>query len=186
MHNTFLVHPTLQPTEGGQMTNVSIAVEVQSSGGDDEHEEEDDEEDIMVDTEATSKPRERETLSEWVVEDIQVLWDFCDGMEYQLQFDDHRMFQTMEQEGAVFMQFARSCLSCETQLNSTRGQHHRHGEEHSDVLLSKTTTLRYQQLIDQSHDPINKVPFWTASSILDITCPFATSRRACYIHTTSS
>jgi hypothetical protein len=60
-------------------------------------------------------------LHEWEIKDIQTLWDFCDGLEYQLQFNDHQMFQTMEQEGAVFMWFARNCLSRKNRLNLTRG-----------------------------------------------------------------
>src|SRR5882724_1418046 len=68
-----------------------------------------------------TRPGERETLHERVAEDIRILWEFCDGMEYQLQFDDHQMFQTMEREGACFMRFARNCLSHENRLNSTRG-----------------------------------------------------------------
>jgi len=84
----FWCHPALQPTESGQNPQISISVEVEFSGGDCEHEEEDEDEHDVVDMEAT-RPGECKTLRERVAEDIRILWEFCDGMEYQLQFDDH-------------------------------------------------------------------------------------------------
>ena len=49
-----------------------------------------------------------------------MLRDFVDGLEYQLQFDDQRMFTMVEREGAGFFRLARSCLSRERRMN-TRG-----------------------------------------------------------------
>jgi hypothetical protein len=106
--------------DSGQTSNAPIPLDIGSSREDEEHEDEEDEGDL-VDTEADAGLGGHGTLHERVIEGIQTLWDFCDGLEYQLQFDDHQMFQTMEQEGAAFMQFARNCLSCENWLNSMRG-----------------------------------------------------------------
>ena len=49
----------------------------------------DDDEDDMMDTEAASGPGGRGTLRKRAVDNIRTLRDFCDGMEYHLQFDDH-------------------------------------------------------------------------------------------------
>jgi hypothetical protein len=87
----------------------------------DKDEDEDEDEDNLVDTEAASGVGRQGTFRERAIKNIRTLQDFCDGLEYQLQFDNHRMFQTMEREGATFMQFANSCLSCERCLNSARG-----------------------------------------------------------------
>jgi hypothetical protein len=116
----FWNHPALQPTKSEQTSDRSELIDIGSSPASEEHEDEEEEENL-VDIEEASGLGERGMLRERVVEDIRMLRDFCDGLEYQLQFDDHRMFQTMEREGAVFMRFARSCISCENRLNATRG-----------------------------------------------------------------
>ena len=74
------------------ISTTSISVEVEFSRGDHEHEEEHKQD--IVDMEAT-RPGEHETLHGWVAEDIQILQEFCDGMKYQLQFDDHQVFQSL-------------------------------------------------------------------------------------------
>src|SRR5882724_3567542 len=81
----FWHHPALQLTEGGQTPSTYIPVEVEFIWGDHRHQEEDEQD--IVDMEAT-RPGECKTLHEWVAQDIQILWEFCDGMEYQLQFDN--------------------------------------------------------------------------------------------------
>jgi hypothetical protein len=110
----------LQPTDSGQTSNAPIPLNIGSSREDEEHKDEEDEGNL-VDTEADAGLEGHGTLCERAIEDIRTLWDFCDSLEYQLQFNDHRMFQTMEREGAVFMRFAHNCLSCENWLNSMRG-----------------------------------------------------------------
>jgi len=96
----------------------------------------------MVDKEAASGPGEHGTLRERAVDDIRMLRDFCESMEYQLQFDDYQIFQTMEREGAVFMRFAQNCQSRENlaeldeRVNTTDMGAERGG---CDVLPSKTT-----------------------------------------------
>ncbi|KAJ6586198.1 hypothetical protein B0H19DRAFT_925748, partial [Mycena capillaripes] len=46
--------------------------------------------------------------------------DFADGLEYQRQFQDSRMLDTLEREGASFLRLADNCLSRERRVNSTR------------------------------------------------------------------
>lgn len=46
-------------------------------------------------------------------EHIQTLRDFCDGLEYQIQFKDPGMLEVFEKEGDSFLRFARRCLAQE-------------------------------------------------------------------------
>ena len=61
------------------------------------------------------------TCRERLVAHIRTLQDFCSGLEYQLQFNDPRMLDSLERKGAGMLQLAQSCLSRERRLNSTRG-----------------------------------------------------------------
>ncbi len=42
--------------------------------------------------------------------------DFCDGLEYQLQFNDHRLLEELEGDGRGFLGFVHSCLRREGRL----------------------------------------------------------------------
>ncbi|TFK27837.1 hypothetical protein FA15DRAFT_585584 [Coprinopsis marcescibilis] len=44
--------------------------------------------------------------------------DFCDGLEYQLQFNDTRMLQVVEREGRSFLKLVEECLRKEGRLAS--------------------------------------------------------------------
>ncbi|KAG1878754.1 hypothetical protein C8R48DRAFT_745325 [Suillus tomentosus] len=46
--------------------------------------------------------------------------DFCDGLQYQIQFNDHRMLNAIEREGASFIRLMENCLGRERQENSSR------------------------------------------------------------------
>ena len=50
---------------------------------------------------------------------IRNLRDFCDGLEFQLQFNDYRMLEVLEREGARFLDFVGDCLKKEGRLVST-------------------------------------------------------------------
>jgi hypothetical protein len=50
---------------------------------------------------------------------IRNLRTFCDGLEFQLQFNDYRMLETLEREGAGFLDFVGDCLKKEGRLVST-------------------------------------------------------------------
>jgi hypothetical protein len=61
-----------------------------------------------------------ETFKEQMGARIQLIREFCDGLEHQTQFQDHRFLKTLEKEGAGFFRLAQSCLSRERRLNSSR------------------------------------------------------------------
>lgn len=50
---------------------------------------------------------------------IRNLREFCDGLEYQLQFNDYRMLDVLEQEGGSFLALVADCLSKEGRLVPT-------------------------------------------------------------------
>ncbi|KAK7034959.1 hypothetical protein R3P38DRAFT_2368976, partial [Favolaschia claudopus] len=66
-------------------------------------------------------PAERLTFDERLTSLVGTLRDFADAMEYQRQFQDSRMLNTVEREGASLFRLADSCFSRERRANSTRG-----------------------------------------------------------------
>ncbi|KAF9532679.1 hypothetical protein CPB83DRAFT_847186 [Crepidotus variabilis] len=50
---------------------------------------------------------------------IRNLREFCDGLEYQLQFNDYRMLHVLEREGGPFLELVADCLSKEGRLVPT-------------------------------------------------------------------
>ena len=65
--------------------------------------------------------RDGATFRERFLRKIDCYHDFLDGLEYQLQFKDERMLETVEREGAGFWQLAQNCLSQEHCMNTSRG-----------------------------------------------------------------
>ena len=47
---------------------------------------------------------------------IRNLREFCDGLEYQLQFNDYRMLDVLEREGGPFLELVADCLRKEGRL----------------------------------------------------------------------
>jgi hypothetical protein len=81
----------------------------------------DDGEDDMVDTIARMGIDDGSTFRERFEGDIATIREFCKGLEYQIQFGNQRMLDTLECEGVSFLQLARGCLGRERQMNSMRG-----------------------------------------------------------------
>ncbi|KAG1830000.1 hypothetical protein EV424DRAFT_1292985, partial [Suillus variegatus] len=50
---------------------------------------------------------------------IRNLREFCDGLQYQIQFNDHRMLNAVEREGASFIRLMENCLDRERRENSS-------------------------------------------------------------------
>ena len=50
---------------------------------------------------------------------ICIIQDFCNGLEYQVKFCNTRFLRMLKKDGAGFITFARNCLSCERQYNSS-------------------------------------------------------------------
>ena len=126
----FWQHPALVPLEGSPSEvaapddnekapdNIDDDINEQEPCG--EASDEDDTENI-VDTEATPWECGGGTYRERLADNIDTIRDFCDGLEYQLQFEDRRMLETLEREGASFLRLAKACLSRERRSNTTRG-----------------------------------------------------------------
>lgn len=122
----FWQHPMLVPLEGtplGSATNPTQNTPVSENDAEREPGEEtgDKDDDDIVDTGPTLGTDNGSTFRERFTDNIATIRDFCDGLEYQLQFGDRRMLETLEREGASFLWLAKSCLSQERQLNTTRG-----------------------------------------------------------------
>jgi hypothetical protein len=75
--------------------------------------------DKMVDTYLTA--RKGRTFEEAMYENISTISEFMEGLRYQVQFWDDGMLQTLEREGVSFLWLAKTCLSKERQMKSTRG-----------------------------------------------------------------
>jgi hypothetical protein len=73
-----------------------------------------DDDDNLVDTGAKG------TFKERLHEHAQVLREFCHILEYQEQFNDHRMLAALERDGAGLLRLARNCISSEKRSNSSR------------------------------------------------------------------
>ena len=52
---------------------------------------------------------------------ITTMRDFCGGLEYQLQFNDFRMLEQLETEGASFFRFMEACLQRERPAGAAGG-----------------------------------------------------------------
>ncbi|KAI6046245.1 hypothetical protein EDC04DRAFT_2887933 [Pisolithus marmoratus] len=115
----FWSHPTLVPLDGSfsPLESSQLEREVARRGSIGEREmsegEEDEEPDgNMVDTVAAVKMDQR-TFKERFSHLITNLQDFTSGLEYQIQFGDHQMLNTVEHEGASFIWLMENCLDRE-------------------------------------------------------------------------
>ena len=61
------------------------------------------------------------TFGERMKAHVDLLRNFSDGLEYQIQFGDTRMLDYLEREGRSLFRLAENCLSRERRMNSTRG-----------------------------------------------------------------
>jgi len=55
---------------------------------------------------------------------IRNIREFCDGLEYQVQFNDFRMLEELEKEGGSFLRFVHACLQREGRLEDQVQQPH--------------------------------------------------------------
>ena len=126
----FWQHPTLVPLEGKLSNTANSSHTTPATDDDDDNErepcgeasdEDEDDAENIVDTEATPWACDGGTYRERLVNNITTIWDFCDGLKYQLQFEDWQMLETLEQEGAPFLRLAKACLGRERRSNTTRG-----------------------------------------------------------------
>ncbi|KAF9007236.1 hypothetical protein BDQ17DRAFT_1238165 [Cyathus striatus] len=64
----------------------------------------------------------QKTFVETMREYAQRMRDFADGLEYQIQFNDDRMLQTCEWEGALMLWLIEACLGKEKRLRARGGE----------------------------------------------------------------
>ena len=86
---------------------------VESDGSDDNNELVDDDAELIDTWEDGGNSKKTITMEN----DIRQIRDFCDGLEYQIQFQDPRFLTTFEKESAKFLKFAQACLSRERRFN---------------------------------------------------------------------
>jgi hypothetical protein len=102
------------------ITNSST--ELEDDGGDDEGDDSDNEdddgvlEDRLVDTYLNSM----HTFNEHLDNDISLIRNFLNGLEYQRQFGDHHMLESLGCNGARFFCLMRNFLDHECHLDSSQ------------------------------------------------------------------
>ena len=80
----------------------------------------DEDDDGLIDTEGRGVNTQKNAVKEKMEDYIRIIRDFCDGLEYQVQFQDPQFLTTLEKDGAGFIRLAQNCLSRERRQNSSR------------------------------------------------------------------
>ena len=130
----FWTHKTLIPLKNPLLMSTDTPTPPQHTSEDTsslagESDDELDMTDSLINTETNNNSTEHLTIHEHLLKHIHLLQDFCNGLKYQLQFNDARMLQVVEREGAGMLRLAENCLNRERRLNTTRGRHQRHGRK---------------------------------------------------------
>jgi len=116
----FWVHTTLVPLDStpNTMADNTPAADLTPRHNSDNPDDSEDSDDEPVDTEMDVS--NRATFYERFTHHIRDIRDFCDGLEFQVQFNDHRMLDVLERDGASFLRLVENCLSRERRQNSSR------------------------------------------------------------------
>lgn len=153
----FWSHPSLVPLRDSLPPDSTVQQTLQYSvrGGEDAHEnptgvegnifdrENEEAEDEFVDTAAGRM--DTRTFQERFEAHIKNLRDFCDGLQYQIQFNDHRMLNAVEREGASFIRLMENCLGREKRENSSRQRSPTTWErETSNAMFYRTRAINRQ------------------------------------------
>ena len=105
--------PVQPPIETDQLALENLQpLPTDSQGG--EQSGSDDDDDNLVDTGTKG------TFQEQMNEHLKTLWEFCDILEYQTQFNDHQMLATLEHNGAGLLWLARNYINVERCSNSSQ------------------------------------------------------------------
>ncbi|KAJ7661459.1 hypothetical protein DFH06DRAFT_1268903 [Mycena polygramma] len=111
----FWPHPSLRPLDGPPAPSTApVTRTVGTSAPHDDSDGGDDSDEELVDV------RARATYDERLTSTLGKVRDFCDAMEYQRQFHDTRMLDTLDREGASFFRLIDQCLMRERRENPTR------------------------------------------------------------------
>ena len=131
----FWSHPSLKPlTAPEDVTEVDEAITTESGDGDgdaydqvntagygfEDSNVESEDDDGLIDTEGGASDVDKATFKQKMEDYIHIIRDFCDGLEYQIKFQDTQFLTTLEKDGAGFIKFAENCLSQERRHNSSR------------------------------------------------------------------
>ena len=81
---------------------------------------ESEDEDGLIDTEGRCGDVDKAKFKEKMESYIHIIRKFCDGLEFQVKFQDSRFLATLEKDGAGFIRLAQNCLSRERRHNSSR------------------------------------------------------------------
>ncbi|KAI9090301.1 hypothetical protein DFS34DRAFT_708327 [Phlyctochytrium arcticum] len=87
-----------------------------------EFQEEDDDQEEDDEQEEGAGDDELQTFEEEMAEIRSVVSEFARGLEFQVQFRDHRFLHALKREGSCFLRMARGALKKESRLRGTRGQ----------------------------------------------------------------
>ncbi|KAH9023946.1 hypothetical protein EDB85DRAFT_2075228 [Lactarius pseudohatsudake] len=109
---------TIADSDGDNKVSMEVYVRVNTAGNEmDNSDPQSDNDDVLIDTGGNV---EKKTVKEEMENYIHIIRDFCDGLEFQVQFQDQRFLRTLERESAGFLKLMQNCLSRERRLNSSR------------------------------------------------------------------
>jgi hypothetical protein len=111
----FWRHPSLTPLTNTATTTINNDIPATQETV--QHDVDNDDNDDIVDM---ADAVIRETYTESMTQIIQLLRDFTNGLEYQIQFQDRRMLDTLEREGAGLLRLAHNCIDRERRSNLSR------------------------------------------------------------------
>ena len=74
----------------------------------------------LIDTWENRGNSEKKGCKEEMENYVHLIQDFCNGLEFQVKFQDPWFLNTLEREGGMFFNFAQNCLSRERRANLSR------------------------------------------------------------------
>ncbi|KAI9447117.1 hypothetical protein BJY52DRAFT_1127653, partial [Lactarius psammicola] len=80
---------------------------------------ESDDDNALIDIWENRGNEERRSCKEGLETHIRLLQDFCDGLKFQVKFQDPQFLKILKKDGAGFFRLAQNCLSYERCLNSS-------------------------------------------------------------------
>ncbi|KAH0585568.1 hypothetical protein H2248_008798 [Termitomyces sp. 'cryptogamus'] len=99
-----------------------------------------------------------ELFQQWMRKHIADIRDFCCGLEYQLQFNDHKLLEVLESEGSQFLKLVHQCLESEGRL--------RNPEEQDESPIMESTTRQPNEAI--AHTIRDESLEWQTASASDV------------------
>ena len=104
---------------GDDTAGVGAYCQLIMAGDEDSASESDNDDNGLIDTWERNDP-EKKSCKEKMEHYICLFRDFCDGLEFQVKFQDPQFLKTLEKEGAGFIRLVQNCLSRERRLILSR------------------------------------------------------------------